>query len=152
MDTLPRRLIAHVFAEKFPPARSRARLREQLTEVCKREGSCLLDLVFDHERAERQPSDYSSLLRIAAGEADGLLLVRLPLSLEVYPTMDLLCSALTPPLCMLDKATLVHRGLLPRSPARRRAALAGSKRKKAGKPREQTSELSRVGAGLRPSV
>lgn len=149
MDTLPSRLIAHVFVETFPSPKARAELRRNLEQVCLRDGSCLVDLIFDHERANRQPSDYPSLLRIAAGEADGLLLVRMPLSLDAQPTVDLLCGELTPPLCMLDKAALKSRGLLPK-PAPRRAAPARSKQRQAAKPKAQERVENRI-AALRDS-
>ncbi len=122
MDNPPPRLIAHVFAEVSPPPEMIAKLYAQLAQVCAREGSQLVDLIFDRELANRQPSDYPSLIRIASGQADGLVIARLPLSIEARPTSDLLCSALTPPLCMYNAAELESRGLLPKVAARRQAA------------------------------
>lgn len=122
MDTPPPRLIAHVFAEVSPPNEVVTKLYAQLAQVCAREGSRLVDLIFDRELSDRQPSDYPSLVRIASGEADGIVIARLPLSMEVRPTSDLLCSALAPPLCMFNAAELESRGLLPKVTARRQAA------------------------------
>lgn len=122
MDNPPPRLIAHVFAEISPPPETIAKLYAQLAQVCAREGSRLVDLIFDRELADRQPSDYPSLMRIASGEADGLVIARLPLSIEARPTSDLLCSALIPPLCMYNAAELESRGLLPKVATRRQAA------------------------------
>lgn len=122
MDTPPPRLIAHVFAETFPPPETIAKLYAQLAQVCASQGSRLVDLIFDQEQVQRQPSDYPSLVRIASGEADGLVIARLPLSMEARPTPDLLCSALAPPLCLFNAAELESRGLLPKVTARRHAA------------------------------
>ena len=113
MDAPPPRLIAHVFAETSPPPETVTKLYAQLAQVCAREGSRLVDLIFDRELPDRQPSDYPSLVRIASGEADGIVIARLPLSMEARPTSDLLCSALAPPLCMYNAAELEIRGLLP---------------------------------------
>ena len=121
MDTPPPRLIAHVFAETSPPPETVAKLYAQLAQVCAREGSRLVDLIFDRELPDRQPSDYPSLVRIASGEADGIVIARLPLSMEARPTSDLLCSVLAPPLCMFNAAELESRGLLPKVAARKHA-------------------------------
>lgn len=130
MDTPPPRLIAHVFTKATLPPELISKLYAQLAQVCAVAGSRLLDLIFDRELAGRQPSDYPSLVRIASGEADGLVIARLPLSIEARPTSDLLCSALTPPLCMFNAAELESRGLLPMVAARRQAApLAGAVRR-----------------------
>lgn len=126
MDIPPPRLIAHIFAEEFPPSEIIAKLYAQLAQVCTKEGSRLVDIIFDHELADRQPDDYPSLVRIACGEADGLVIARLPLSMEARPTLDLLCSALTPPLCMYNAVELESRGLLPKVAVRRQASSLAS--------------------------
>lgn len=126
MDNPPPRLIAHIFAEIPPPPETIAKLYEQLTQVCASEGSRLVDLSFDRELPDRQPSDYPSLVRIASGEADGIVIARLPLSMEARPTLDLLCSALAPPLCMYNAAELESRGLLPKIAVRRQTSSPAS--------------------------
>lgn len=122
MDALPARLIAHVFTKEPQPAESLVTLRERLSQVCAEHGAMLLDLVLDHEQPARRLLDYPSLVRIARGEADGLVLTRLPLSFDARRSRDRLCSALAGPLMILTAAELRTRGLLPVRFGRKRAA------------------------------
>lgn len=148
MDNPPPRLIAHVFAEISPSPEAIAKLHAQLASVCAREGSRLVALIFDRERADRQPGDYSSLVSVASGEADGLVIARLPLSIEARPTSDLLCSALTAPLCMFNKAELEIRGLLPKVPPHRHTAPLASALRRAKTLRREGRTHTEIAAVL----
>jgi hypothetical protein len=120
MDALPARLIAHVFTEQPQPAESLITLRERLAQVCAEHGATLIELVLDHEQPARRLHDYPSLVRIARGEADGLVLTRLPLSFDARRSCDRLCAALVGPLMILTASELRTRGLLPLRPGRRK--------------------------------
>lgn len=120
MEALPARLIAHVFAKQTPSRRSIATLRAQLAQVCAERGADLVDLLFDTETPSRRPADYPSLVRIAHGEADGIMLTRLPLAFVHRKSRDHLCAVLEGPLMILTAEELRTRGLLPVSPAQRK--------------------------------
>ncbi|MFO0576766.1 MAG: hypothetical protein U1A78_22410 [Polyangia bacterium] len=126
MDALPARLIAHVFTKEPQPAESLVTLRERLSQVCAEHGAMLLDFVLDHEQPARRLLDYPSLVRIARGEADGLVLTRLPLSFDARRSRDRLCAALVGPLMILTAAELRTRGLLPVRLGRRPRAAASA--------------------------
>lgn len=116
MDAPPARLIAQVFAKQPPALRERATLRAQLAAICAENGSDLIDLLFEEEKPSRRLADYGSLVRIARGEADGLVITRLPLSLKPRKSRDCLCALLDGPIRLISAQELRERGLLPSLP------------------------------------
>lgn len=110
---VPLRLIAQVFAKEPPSLQDRASLRARLAAVCAENGSDLTDLIFEAEKASRPLADYAALVRIARGEADGLVLTRLPLSLKPRKSRDRLCTLLEGPIRFVSAQELRERGLLP---------------------------------------
>ena len=113
METMPARIIVHVFAKKPITADQYTRLREQTAETIAAQGRRLVDLVIDTGPPKRDPADHETLMRIARGEADGVAIFTLPLSIAPKKTADVLQSQLAGPFLLLNAAELSDRGLLP---------------------------------------
>ena len=113
METMPARIIVHVFAKKPITPDQYNRLREQTAETIAAQGRRLLDLVIDLGPPKRDPADHKTLLRIARGEADGVAIFSLPLSMSPKKTADVLQSQQSGPFLLLTAAELADRGLLP---------------------------------------
>ena len=113
METMPARIIVHVFAKKPITADQYSRLREQTAETIAAQGRRLVDLVIDTGPPKRDPADHETLMRIARGDADGVALFTLPLSISPKKTADVLQSQLHGPFLLLNAAELADRGLLP---------------------------------------
>lgn len=116
MDAPPARLIAQVFTKQPPSLQDRASLHARLATLCAENGADLTDLLFEAERPSRCPSDYPALVRVARGEADGIVLTRLPLSLSPRKSRDRLCALLEGPIRLVSAQELRERGLLPTLP------------------------------------
>lgn len=113
METMPARIIVHVFAKKPITPDQYSRLREQTAETIAAQGRRLVDLVIDTGPPKLDPADHETLMRIARGDADGVALFTLPLSISPKKTADVLQSQLTGPFLLLNAAELADRGLLP---------------------------------------
>lgn len=110
---MPARIIVHVFAKKPITPDQYNRLREQTAETIAARGRRLVDLVIDTGPPKLDPADHETLMRIARGDADGVALFTLPLSISPKQTVDVLQSQLTGPFLLLNAAELADRGLLP---------------------------------------
>lgn len=113
MLTIPPRIIAHLFASKAYSPEEITSLRTQLEKVCEEQGRALVDLILDYGPAREDPGHHQSLQRIAQGDADGILIMRLPLTLQPNKSRDVLGRHLDGPLLFLNAAELAERGLLP---------------------------------------
>lgn len=110
---MPARIIVHVFAKKPITADQYTRLREQTAETIAAQGRRLVDLVIDTGPPKLEPADHETLMRIARGDADGVAIFTLPLSISPKKTPDVLQSQLSGPFLLLTAAELADRGLLP---------------------------------------
>lgn len=124
MDALPARLIAHIFTSQKTSHQAAATLRAQLAQICADRGTDLVDLIFDTETPSRRLRDYPSLVRIARGEADGIVLARMPSAFETPKSRDRLCAVLegSTSIMLLTTEELRTRRLLPARPTPRAAA------------------------------
>lgn len=124
MDALPARLIAHIFTPQKPSHQAAATMRAQLAQICAESGADLVDLIFDTETPSRRLRDYPSLVRIARGEADGIVLARIPSAVERPKSRDRLCAELegAASIMLLTTEELRTRRLLPARPAPRTTA------------------------------
>ena len=113
MKPIPPRIIAHIFAKQSIPAEDLEKLRAQLSTTCEAQGRTLVDLIVDQGGAKLDPSDHKSLQRIARGDADGVMLMQLPLTMTPDKSHDVLRSQLDGPVRFLTAADLAVRGLLP---------------------------------------
>ena len=113
METAPARIIVHVFAKKPLSPDQYKRLRAQTAQTIAAQGRQLVDLVIDTGPPKRDPADHETLRRIARGEADGVALFTLPLSIAPKTTSDVLQSQLSGPFLLLTEGELAERGLLP---------------------------------------
>ena len=114
MLTIPPRIIAHVFSSETYSHVQLSNLRMRLERACEEEGRSLVDLVIDRGPARENPARHQSLQRIARGDADGILIMRLPLTLQPNKSRDVLGRHLDGPLRFLSKAELAELGLLPK--------------------------------------
>jgi len=113
METAPARIIVHVFAKKPLSPDQYKRLRAQTAQTIAAQRCQLVDLVIDTGPPKRDPADHETLRRIARGEADGVALFTLPLSIAPKKTADVLQSQLSGPFLLLTEGELAERGLLP---------------------------------------
>lgn len=113
METMPARIIVQVFAKRPISQDQYERLRQQTAETIAAQGRRLVDLVIDLGPPRSDPADHESLMRIARGEADGIALFTLPMSIAPKKTADVLQSQLEGPFLLLTAAELADRGLLP---------------------------------------
>ena len=113
METAPARIIVHVFAKKPLSPDHYKRLRAQTAQTIAAQARQLVDLVIDTGPPKRDPADHETLRRIARGEADGVAIFTLPLSIAPKKTADVLQSQSNGPFLLLDAAELAVRGLLP---------------------------------------
>jgi len=113
METMPARIIVHVFAKKAISQSQYDRLRTETAQTLAAQGRRLIDLVVDLGPPRRDPAQHETLLRIARGEADGVALFSLPLSISPKKTADVLQSQQQGPFLLLTAAELADRGLLP---------------------------------------
>lgn len=113
MSQIPVRLVAHLFLPvSLRVSRSQlGRLRRRLTALCAGSGRKLVGLVVDRGPASLDPAEHVALVRIALGEADGLVLLRMPL--EDAPTDGLLAPHARDAVTILTSEELRARGLLP---------------------------------------
>lgn len=113
METMPARIIVHVFAKKAITRDQYARLRAETAQTIAAQGRRLVDLVIDLGPPKRDPADHETLRRISRGEADGVAIFTLPLSISPKKTADVLQSQQEGPFLLLTAAELADRGLLP---------------------------------------
>jgi len=113
MDAAPARVIVQVFTKKPLTPDKYQRLRAQTAETIAAQGSQLVDLVIDTGPPKRSPAEHETLRRIARGEADGVAIFTLPLSLAPKRTADVLQAQLSGPFLLLTTDELADRGLLP---------------------------------------
>lgn len=113
MKPAPQRIIAHIFMKTELPSAHIAKMRTQMEGICEAEGHALVDLIIDRGPPKRDAAEHASLLRIARGEADGLMLSQMPLTLTPKKSADVLLSHLDGPIVFLKAAELAERGLLP---------------------------------------
>ena len=113
METAPARIIVHVFAKKPLSPDQYKRLRAQTAQTIAAQRCQLVDLVIDTGPPKRDPADHETLRRIARGEADGVAIFTLPLSIAPKKTADVLRSQLSGPFLLLTEEELAERGLLP---------------------------------------
>lgn len=112
MDTAPARIIVQVFTKKPLTPDQYKRLRAQTAETIAAQGSQLVDLVIDTGPPKRRPAEHETLGRIARGEADGVAIFTLPLSIAPKKTADVLQAQLSGPFLLLTADELADRGLL----------------------------------------
>lgn len=113
MQTVPARIIVQIFTkEALEPAQYES-IREQMARLLAEQGKRLIDVVVDSGPAKRDPAEHSSLVRIALGEADGILLCSSPVRFTPKNSADVLEKHLSGPLVILNAADLADRGLLP---------------------------------------
>lgn len=113
MQTVPARIIVQIFTkEALEPAQYES-IREQMARLLAEQGKRLIDLVVDHGPAKSDPAEHSSLVRIAQGEADGIVLCSSPVRFTPKNSADILEKHLSGPLVLLNAADLADRGLLP---------------------------------------
>lgn len=114
MQTIPPRVILHVFSSEELTEANIAQLRDKTIEILEAQGRALIDLVVDCGPPKRDAADHESLMRIARGEADGIMLMQYPLRITPKKSRDILGSQITSmfPL-VLSAAELAERGLLP---------------------------------------
>lgn len=113
MKPIPPRIIAHIFTKQNIPADELEKLRTRLSATCEEQGRTLVDIVVDQGAAKFDPAEHKSLRRIARGDADGVMLMQLPLTMSPDKSRDVLRSHLDGPLRFLTAADLAERGLLP---------------------------------------
>lgn len=113
MKPIPPRIIAHIFTKQNIPAEQLEKLRAQLSATCEAQGRALVDIIVDQAGAKSDPAEHESLRRIARGDADGVMLMQLPLTMTPDKSRDVLRSQLDGPVRFLTAADLAERGLLP---------------------------------------
>lgn len=117
MKPAPQRLILQVFTTpKWNLTDDQiAQLRALAQNGIAAEGGQLVDFIVDRGPPKRDPAEHASLMRIARGEADGLVIMQFPLyrGRTRKRTPDVLASQLAGPFLMLTSGDLVARGLMP---------------------------------------
>ena len=111
MQTILPRIIAHIFAPHDLPTREVARLKSQMSETCQAQGCALIGVIVDRGPPKADPAEHISLQRIAFGDADELIVIRMPGLIPSGKSPDVLLSRLDRPVQIFSTAQLACRGL-----------------------------------------
>lgn len=113
MQPIPPRIIAHIWTTETYTAERIASLRTRIARDLEAQGRALVDLLLDRGYPKGDPVEHESLRRIAKGEADGVMLMRLPVTMTGEQSRDVLLKHLDGPIRFLNAAELAELGLLP---------------------------------------
>jgi hypothetical protein len=90
-----------------------AKARRFIAESYEKEGRRLVDLVIDYGPPKLDPAEHESILKIARGDADGIIILEYPIAGVPTPSGDILHAQLAGPFVVLTAAELADRGLIP---------------------------------------
>lgn len=124
MSQQPLRLVVHAIIriEIFPALIKR--LKDQIANLCAKQGMVMTDFFIDVGVPKRRPEDYPALDVLRRGQADILLVSRTPLFTKSQrrDLLERLCLPEDSPIAFLPVARLRELGLLPEEPASVEAA------------------------------
>lgn len=146
-EPTPPRVIIYCFSSPFLVGDAADGFCTDMLALCAKEDLHLVDVVIDRGPPKRRPQDYPALVRVARGEADGVLVVRSVFFRRgrIADRLEKLCpkgDGFWLPAEVLDEAGMLPR--LDRLTPDRRPAL----RQRAGELRSAGLSLPQIGAAL----